>query len=93
MGKTLCSGGNFDEQVNRVYDQFGPTPRLCIDFLLNPLEAQVYEDDIRKAVANISHKICLISRENRDNVASLPIVKSITPNMHSRLVCQFRKLA
>jgi len=80
----------------------------CIDFLLNPLEAQEYDDDVRKAVANItskyystnpvlltwttSHKICLISRENRDNVASLPIVKPITPNMHSRLVCQFRKL-
>jgi len=76
--------------------------------LLNPLEAQEYDDDVRKAVANItlkyysmnpvlliwttSHKICLISCENRDNVASLPIVKPITPNVHSRLVRQFRKL-
>ena len=38
---------------------------------------------------DVSHKICLVSRENRDKVTSLPIVKPITPNMHS---CQFRKL-
>jgi len=41
---------------------------------------------------DLSHKICLVSRENRDKVTSLPIVKPITPNMHSKLVCQFRKL-
>ncbi len=109
---SIYQGENSDKQVNHLYDQFGPTPRLCIDYLLNLFEAKNYEDDVRKAVANItsqkletlfdesaalkmddfSDKICLISRENRDNVASLPIVKPITPNMHSRLVCQFRKL-
>jgi len=41
---------------------------------------------------DLSHKICLISCENRDNVASLPIVKPITPSMHAKLVCQFRKV-
>ncbi len=109
---SIYGGEISDEQVNRLYDQFGPTPRLCIDYLLEPLEMKKYEDHVRSAVSDItsqkleklfkesgalnmddlSHKICLISRENRDDVASLPIVKPITPNMHSRLVCQFRKL-
>jgi hypothetical protein len=105
-------GGNFDEEINRRYDQFGPTPRLCIDYLLSPLGGKDYEDAVQMAVENItsqrleilfnessalkmddvSQKICLISRENRDDVASLQIVKPISPNMHSRLVCQLRKL-
>lgn len=109
---SIHQGEIIDEQVNRIYDQFGPTPRLCIDYVLEPLEMSEYEDDVRRAVSDItsqkleklfdessalemddlSQKICLISRENRDNVTSLPIVKPITPNVHSKLVCQFRKL-
>jgi len=101
-----------NQEVHRLYDQFGPTPRLCIDFLFEPLERKAHEDHVRKAISKItsqkfetlfdessalemddlSHKICLISRENRDDVTSLLIVKPITPNMHSKLVCQFRKL-
>jgi len=100
------------EEVNCLYDQFGPTPRLCLDFLFEPFEREAHEDHVRKAISgmtsqkletlfdkssdlemdDLSHKICLVSRENRDKVASLPIVKPITPNMHSKLVCQFRKL-
>jgi hypothetical protein len=41
---------------------------------------------------DLSHKICLVSRENRDDVTSLPILKPITPNMYSKLACQIRKL-
>lgn len=100
------------ERINHIFDRFGPTPRLCIDYFLDPLKLLQYEDDVRKAVTNItsdrleqlfkdassltldaiSHNICLISRKDRENVASLPVVKLITPSIQSRLAGQFRKL-
>jgi hypothetical protein len=41
---------------------------------------------------SISHKICLVSRADRENVHSQPIITPITPSIQSRLANQFRNL-
>jgi hypothetical protein len=38
------------------------------------------------------HKICLVSRADRGNVHSQPIITPITPSIQSRLANQFRNL-
>jgi hypothetical protein len=40
----------------------------------------------------LSHKICVISHDTLENVASLQIVEPITPFIRSKLVCQLRTL-
>lgn len=100
------------ERINRIYDLLGPTPRLCINYLIDPPELARYEDDIRKALSSITletleklfkdssslamddipSKICLISRNNVEDMASLSIVKPITPSIQSRLAGQIRTL-
>lgn len=55
-------GGISDEWVNRVYNKFGPTPRVCIDYLFKPVEMKEYEDNVQRAVSDItsqSSKNCL----------------------------------
>ena len=42
------------EEVNHLYDQSGPTPRLCIDFLFEPLERKAHDDHVRKAISEIT---------------------------------------
>ena len=100
------------EGINEVYYQFGPTPRLCVDFFYKALQLRQYKSDVRKMVSNItldklerlfedassltldaiSHKICLISREDRKDVASEPVVTPITSFIQTRLATQIRKL-
>ncbi len=99
-----------DCDINILYEQLGPTPRLCLD--LDAYQRTRYEGDLRKAISNVtpeslkalfdaastlemdklSHKICMIRRNSRENVASLPIVEPITPYVRSKLVCQLRIL-
>jgi len=43
-----------EKQVNCLYDQFDPLLRLCIDYLLEPAETKEYEDDVRRAVSDIT---------------------------------------
>ena len=109
-------------RVNDVFDQFGPIPRLCIDYLdldsdsdsdpdSNVRIAQ-YINDVQKAIASLklskleqliedssslamdehSHKICLISREDRESVYSSAIVSPITSTIKSRLANHFQTL-
>jgi hypothetical protein len=95
----------------RIFDDLGPTPRLC--FELSELEQLgVYEEDVEHAISNItadqlerlireaaslttnsiSHKICLISRERRDDVHSIGVVSPITHSIQSRIANRLRNL-
>jgi hypothetical protein len=110
------------KRVNDVFDQFGPIPRLCIDYLdldsdsdSDPdsnIRIAQYKKDVQKAIASLklskleqliedtssltvdglSHKICLISREDRESVYSSAIVSPITSTIKSRLANHFRTL-
>ncbi|KAK2464479.1 hypothetical protein APHAL10511_003458 [Amanita phalloides] len=110
---TLPPGAILHESVNRVFNEFGPTPRLCIDYLCYDKDKiEQYRKDVQEAISNltanelqrlfqhshsltmdaISHKICLISREDRENVRSSAIVSPITSFIKSRLANHFRTL-
>lgn len=39
-----------ETRVNEVFDLLGPTPRLCIDYLLNPDRLREYQDDLQKTI-------------------------------------------
>ena len=54
--------------------------------------ARQFEDASSLNPDDISDKICLISRENRNNVASEPIASPITSSIKTRLAGQIRKL-
>lgn len=91
--------------INDVFNRFGPVPRLCIDIFSQAGQFQQYQEDVRKAISNItleqlarlfedasslhsddiSHKICLISREDRNDVTSDPIASPITSSIQTRL--------
>ncbi|KAK2464475.1 hypothetical protein APHAL10511_003454 [Amanita phalloides] len=108
---TSPPGAILHESVNRVFNEFGPTPRLCIDYLCYD-KIEQYRKDVQEAISNltanelqrlfqhsrsltmdaISRKIFLISREDRDNVRSRPIVSPITSFIKSRLANHFRTL-
>jgi len=51
---------------------------------------RIFDDSNSLKMDQLSHKICLLSRNNLENVASLPIVGPITSYVHSRLVCRLR---
>jgi len=98
--------------IDDVYDLFGPVPRLCIDIFGQTDRFQQYQEDVRKAISNItleqlarlfedasslhsddiSDMICLISREDRNDVTSKPIASPITSSIQTRLANQIRKL-
>ena len=100
--------------LNRVYEQLGPIPRLCLDYLHDDSKVRIkqYERDIQYSVSSLStesletlfdnagnldmgqlsHKICLLSRGVLEDVTSPPIVKPVTPYVHSKLVCRLRTL-
>jgi chromatin segregation and condensation protein Rec8/ScpA/Scc1 (kleisin family) len=110
------------KRVNDIFDQYGPIPRLCIDYLdldsdpdSDPdsnIRIAQYKKDGQKAIASLklskleqsiedsgsltmdelSHKICLISREDRERVYSSVIVSPITLTIKSRLANHFRTL-
>ena len=111
---TLPPGTNIHECVNGVFNELGPTPRLCIDYLCSPgqIELEQYRQDVQQAILNIttsdlqrllqdsrsltmnavSHKLCLISRQDGENAYSGPIVSPITSSIKSRLANRFRTL-
>jgi hypothetical protein len=106
------------KRVNDVFDQFGPIPRLCIDYLdldSDPdsnIRIAQYKKDVQKAIASLklskleqvvedsssltmdglSHKVCLISREDRERVYSSAALSPITSSIKSRLANHFRTL-
>jgi len=45
--------------------------------------ARVFEEASSLRPDDISHKICLITRKDRNNVASVPIVSPITSSIHT----------
>jgi hypothetical protein len=53
---------------------------------------QLFKDSTSLTTDAVSHKICLVSRENRDDVRSPAVVAPITPSIQSRLANQFRNL-
>ena len=111
---TLPPGTNLHESVNRVFNELGPTPLLCIDYLCShdQIKLEKYRQDVQEAVSNlttselqrllqdsrsltmnaVSHKICLISRQDRENVYSRAIVSPITSSIKLRLANRFRTL-
>jgi hypothetical protein len=77
------------KELDAVFNNFGPTPRLCFNTLLRPcgidshkralnvILAGLTSQDLKSLVGNmgslaadkLSHKICLISRNNRDEIS------------------------
>ena len=74
------SGISDQERIDDLYCQLGPTPRLCVEYLSVPHILANYRRDRQLALVNmtpdrlenassltldaISHKICLITRED-----------------------------
>jgi hypothetical protein len=99
-------------RINDIYDRFGPTPRLCIDYLFDVAMLVEHERKVNKMVSNVtaaqleqlfkdaasldmdavSHKICLISREQRDDMHSDVVVAPITSFIRSIPVKEVRSL-
>ena len=100
------------EDVNRVFNELGPIPRLCINYLRSNDRIEQYRRDVQEAITDlttselqqlfqdsrsltmsaVSHKICLISRADRENVYSRVIVSPITSFIKTRLANRFRTL-
>lgn len=96
----------------RVFNELGPTPQLCIDYLRSGDMIERYRQDVQEAISNlttselqrllrdarsltmdaVSHKICLITRKDREDMYSRAIVSPITPYIKSRLANHFRTL-
>ena len=99
-------------RINDIYDRFGPTPCLCIDYFFNVAMLVEHKRKVNKVVSNVtaaqleqlfkdaasldmdavSHKICLISREQRDDMHSDVVVAPITSLIRSILVKQVRSI-
>jgi hypothetical protein len=108
----LPPGTIFNESVDRVFDEFGPTPRLCVDYLGPDNRIEKHRKDVETTISNItaseieqliqnslsltmnavSHKICLISRQDTENMYSDAIVSPITKAISSRLAKRFQSL-
>jgi hypothetical protein len=100
------------KRINQIFDELGPTPRLCIDYLSNPGRLKEYRRDLRDAILDItsgqleklirdiasvnlsevSHKLFLIFREEREVVNGDVIVVPITEDVKKKLALQFRNL-
>ena len=96
------------ENVNQVFDELGPTPRICIDYLLADKLIERYREEVRKAILmvttqqlriddlfdtsrtlagnEVSDRICLIRREEKEDFYSLAAVSFITRTIKSRLL-------
>lgn len=101
------------KSVTCVFNELGPTPRLCIEYLDAGLIDQ-YRQDLEETISNLttsqletlcrdfrslsrsvdkfSHKICLLTRHDRENVNSKVIVSPITSFIESELRKHFRTL-
>ena len=65
--------------------------RAISNITLEQLE-RLFQDASSLDMDDISHKICLISHEDRNNVTSEPIAMPITSSIKTRLVGQIQKL-
>ena len=98
------------KNIDDAYDQFGPTPRICLEVSSSPEDWEPYKDEVRHALMevtlqklqeltkksedlnmdSVSHKLCLIRREDRDIVSSAFLVMPITDHIRSRLAIRVR---
>ena len=53
---TLPPGTNLHESVNLVFNELGPVPRLCIDYLCSrdQIELEQYRQDVQKAISKLT---------------------------------------
>ena len=99
-------------RIGRIFDNLGPTPRLCLDLPSKPHRMKDYERQVQLAISTVtadrlekiigeatalsmdalSHTICLISREERDDMQSQSVVSPMTQSIQSRLASQLRNL-
>ena len=86
--QTLPAGTNLHESVDRVFDELGPTPRLCINHLIFVSFQNAYS----LTMDAVSHKIFLISRRDKSDLYSGVAVSPITSFINSRLSGQLRSL-
>lgn len=82
-----------DTLVIEVFDELGPTPRLCFDLVDDLTELDHYKRKLDLAISQmtieqlerlrnssplamdeLSCKICLITREDRDIIQSAPVI-------------------
>lgn len=98
--------------VHPIFDQLGPTPRICVDYLCDHVKMAQYrhaleteikdlktseleklvEDAASLTMNTVSHKICLISRQDKENVHSPAIISPMTSFIKSKLANRFRAL-
>ncbi|EDR03255.1 uncharacterized protein LACBIDRAFT_307487 [Laccaria bicolor S238N-H82] len=45
-----------ESRTNEIFDQLGPTPRLCIEYQLDPNALSLYEKDICTALSKVTSK-------------------------------------
>jgi len=43
-----------ESRTNEIFDQLGPTPRLCIDYQLNSMAMSQYESDLHTAISKVT---------------------------------------
>jgi hypothetical protein len=43
-----------EERINDVFDRYGPTPRLCINYLCNPKLLNKYKDELQDAISDLT---------------------------------------
>ena len=41
-------------RIDRIFDNLGPTPRLCLDLLSNPEQLAEYQHDVKLVISNIT---------------------------------------
>ena len=84
----LCIEYRSDESIDEYEDDL---QRAILNVTASQLE-QLLKDATSLTMDAVSHKICLLSRERRDDVHSRPVVAPITPSIQSRLANQLRNL-
>ena len=70
--------------------------KQAVNMALSDITVKTIEKLIKDTSAlsmdKVSHKLCLLSRRQRDNVHSPAVVAPITPSIQSRLSTRFRNL-
>ncbi|KAF8664341.1 hypothetical protein AX14_006746 [Amanita brunnescens Koide BX004] len=79
--------GKIDQFEQYKVDVCKAISNITLEYL-----ARLFEDASSLHPDDIFHKICLISRKDRNNVASVPIASPITSSIQTRLAGQIRKL-
>ncbi|EDR05961.1 uncharacterized protein LACBIDRAFT_329135 [Laccaria bicolor S238N-H82] len=53
VASTYTLDGINESRTNEIFDQLGPTPRLCIDYQLDSMAMRQYEQDLRTAMISV----------------------------------------